>query len=365
MFADANTIVMNSDQPGDLACDHALRRSGNIIQLHGTGSDGDIDSLEELLYVWGGPGFVKIVPLISYCERMEPGIAGCSPLGPGVNTLTLAEWAAKDNIRGLALAHEYGHVVGLAHDPSTIGNLMQPAASLDNRGVTEAQCRALRTDVLDTHGPIVTGAFRSPQRQAGYALVNGSTPVSYAELDQLSILQLAHSLFFQRTPIEVEDAFGEADLNILLDLLSREEERDYHPTIAMLIGLLGGRYGDLAADALVSYIDTHSGTAASRIALSSLGHLAAQGNNYALDTLIVNATPSAFYGPAAVVGLGVSGRVEARNVLQGLEASSQDLASHAATYGPVASGLHRSTILEAVSVNETIASAGRRGYYQD
>jgi hypothetical protein len=374
MFAGANAVVLPADQEGDIACDHTLGRSGSVVGIHGTGSDGDVDSAEEFDYVLRGPTFVKVVPLISFCSRLEPGIAGCAPVGGGANSLMLAEWAAKSDIGGVALAHEFGHVVGLNHEEYLVWNFMQPVASADNRNVSAEQCALLRSDSLDSDGP---DPLRSSQRPASFALVN-ATRVPYTELGGLSIDELAHSYFFGRTPVEVEDTYGESDLYRLLQLLQLEEERDYHPTIATLIGLLGGAYGDGPADALISYIDRHPGTAASRVALSALGHLAAYGNQYALDTLIANAQPDSFYGPAAVVGLGVSGRAEARGILQALTASAVSLATsttnqasvvpmqaRAATYGPELSRLHRSTVLEAVSVNQAIASMGRRGYYRD
>jgi hypothetical protein len=105
--------------------------------------------------------------------------------------------------------------------------------------------------------------------------------------------------------------------------------------------------------------------------------LAAYGNQYALDTLMANANPDSFYGPAAVVGLGVSGRAEARAMLEALSSNAVNFASdrgaaaqaspkRAATYAaPASPRLHRSTVLEAVTVNQAIASMGRRGYYQD
>jgi hypothetical protein len=189
-------------------------------------------------------------------------------------------------------------------------------------------------------------------------------------------VQLALSLFFQRTPVEVEDSFGADDLDVLLALLQHDDESDFHPTIATLVGLIGGANPDRAADGLVAFIDRHPGTSVSRIALSALGHLAARGNQYALDTLIVNATPSSYYGPAAVVGLGLSGSAQARSVLQGLQngalvvsaragAPNDAAAASALAQGPSGTNLHRATVTEAVRVNEAIATMGRRGYYRN
>jgi hypothetical protein len=362
MFAAANTIVLNADQVADVACDHTLSRSGSVFGISGTGSDGDIDNADEFAYVQRGDGFVKVVPLISFCDLMQPGIAGCAPIGNGANSLVLAEWAAKGAVGGAAVAHEYGHVVGLEHEEFLVWNFMQPVLNLENRNVTATQCTLMRSDTLDRNGP---APLRQADQEAGFAQVNGSRNVPYAALAELSILQLAHSLFFQRTPVEVEDSFGAADLDVLLDLLQHEEERDYHPTIATLVGLIGGANPDRAAVGLVSFIDRHPGTSVSRIALSALGHLAARGNQYALDTLLVNATPSSYYGPAAVVGLGVSGRPEARNALLALQTGALVVpaGSGAPTQGAGNSNLHRATVTEAVKANEAIATVGRRGYY--
>jgi hypothetical protein len=383
MFAAANNVVQLADQMGDAVCNHAFGLSGTTLGIHSRFSDGDIDNAPEMDLINSFPVFVKVVPKISICgDVMVNNIGGCAGRG-NLQSIVLAEYAVKGHpAAGVAMAHEYGHAVGLDHEKYQIFNFMWEEGDANNRSVSALQCQSLRSDALRPLGPPadlttqLESLLGTPQvaPMAGYILEVGAAPPT--------IEDLASRVLFE-VPLGLESIYTTGDLQKLFTMLQNGVGDVYQPTIITLIGLLSGERADDAAAALVQFADAHNGNVAARTAIGALGHLAERGSSAALNKLLDYAAPTRGANvSSAVVGLGLSGRAEARARLEELLQDSappltaSNIAEAVAVapdasfrpYAPATASalppqVERDTVALAIRANQAIAAVGRDGYY--
>lgn len=137
ILADMSTILQVNDGPGDVACNVAFTRSGNVTTF-ATGT-GTINSAADFNAVNGLPGNVKVVDFINWCGGISPGTIGCAPV-PGtsfvVERFTL-------NQEGLLWVHEFGHNKGLPHR-DVANAVMRPFINVDNKRVNSSECDSYR-----------------------------------------------------------------------------------------------------------------------------------------------------------------------------------------------------------------------------
>ena len=137
IMANMGTILQTNDGPGDVACDVAFTRNGNVTTF-ATGT-GTINSQANFTAVSSLPGNVKVVNRINWCGGLRPNIIGCAPV-PG-NSLVVVRFTL--NLEGILWVHEFGHNQGLNH--RTGANLvMNPTIGPTGLRINAAECTAYR-----------------------------------------------------------------------------------------------------------------------------------------------------------------------------------------------------------------------------
>jgi len=137
LLADVN-LVIGRDDASDVACCTVLTRSG-VGQVFGSNGDGlDVitTSGEISAVLNNSTARVKIVDSIQYCGGPGSNIIGCAPVGgDGMAVVRLTSLFTE----GVVWAHEFGHNVGLGHNPSA-GFVMSAALGNGSRRLTSGDC---------------------------------------------------------------------------------------------------------------------------------------------------------------------------------------------------------------------------------
>lgn len=137
ILADMETILQTNDGPGDVACNVAFTRNGNVTTFAtGTGS---INSEANFNAVNGLPGNAKVVNFINWCGGFAPGIIGCAPR-PGTSFVVVRYTL---NQEGILWVHEFGHNKGLPHR-DVANAVMRPVININNKRVNADECDAYR-----------------------------------------------------------------------------------------------------------------------------------------------------------------------------------------------------------------------------
>ena len=304
ILAQANTVLQVSDGSDDTACPIQLQRSG-AVTVFNTGN-GLIASQADFNAV-ATPN-VSVVNAISWCNGAAgPGLSiiGCGQT-PG-NSFVVVRLGSNE---GSLWAHEFGHNKGNSHR-SGANNLMNPSLDGTTRRVNQTECNAYLSSTGVAPAPVTTGAV-----------------IATGDLDSFV---LRH--YFEGIPYDEARAFGVTALPRLRQLLDDPSHRDFQANIVSMIGIVGG---EGAADTLIGYVNanqertldpaTYRGAVT---AVMALGLVANVGDANALSFLAAKALALAAAAPAsgtlrleavtvgqqAVLGLGLSGRPEAAQVL--------------------------------------------------
>jgi len=158
-FAEADEILGIQDGPDDYACPFhfatgsTITKSWNKRTRPGESDadselrrySADVDYPEDYKQVQAISGSIKVVGRIDYCEKGDGQVnlkttryLGCSFRN---GTFMIARDALADwQLRGVVLAHEYGHNV-CNTDTSEPGQVMHGSAAAENRKVTPEQCK--------------------------------------------------------------------------------------------------------------------------------------------------------------------------------------------------------------------------------
>ncbi len=135
ILAEKGTILQTDDGSGDVACNVAFTRIGNVTTF-ATGS-GSINSEADFTAVNNLPGHIKVVNQINWCGSFAPNIIGCAPV-PG-NSLVVVRFT--ENQEGLLWVHEFGHNKGLLHRDVT-NAVMRPVININNKEVNSSECNS-------------------------------------------------------------------------------------------------------------------------------------------------------------------------------------------------------------------------------
>lgn len=135
---EANRLIAVSDFAADVACCNRLARKGTGGTF-GTPGDGldIVDNLSEQIAVQQvSTARVKIVRVINFCGAPGMNFTGCS--GVSGNFMMLER---QSNLTSEAIlwAHEYGHNVGLNHNPDS-QYIMYATLTGGNNGLSAAEC---------------------------------------------------------------------------------------------------------------------------------------------------------------------------------------------------------------------------------
>jgi hypothetical protein len=145
ILANASLRMGRAEFAEDVACCAEVRRSGSA-QVFGVAGDGldSIDDASELVSVLDDSAArVKVVRLINYCSGPGSNIIGCAWIGG--NGMALVRFGNRTD-EGALWAHEYGHNVGLSHNPDS-DYFMYFCLCGDNRGLTQTECNRYHTPV--------------------------------------------------------------------------------------------------------------------------------------------------------------------------------------------------------------------------
>lgn len=208
------------------------------------------------------------------------------------------------------------------------------------------------------------------------SLVLGA-PLAHAQAgEQVRVdeYSFVHSLYFHGIPYSDAHKLGSGAVPTLLPLLQNTGEQLYWVNVIVTIGFIGDT---TAVHPLLTFLDEQRGEiddATYRAVLSvpfALGCLAFAGSDTAYAYLVSRTTPKGWMDLAwshkgedvgilmteqAVMGLGVSGRSEARLLLERIQERLGDL-------GPVARAQLADAAEEALRVNARIRDEGPEGYF--
>lgn len=339
MFNSATNILMtDNDQGGtfDISCMLGFERSSSIssFTLDGGNNDGVVDDLTELNYLIGQPGYVKIVPAINYCAGVCTACLGCSLAN---STLLIEDSTASGPRRGQAMAHEFGHTVGL-RDSTWWTNVMFLNLTDGNVMVNACECNRFRTGDLSAEDKPCLDVI-------------GVVGSSFAGLP---IEEIAARGFQDTVPVEVEDYYDQSDVALLKEMLLDPDQARNARTILNLIGLISdGSASDVQA--ITDFTKAPSDaryTGGNAVAAGvALGYLANRtGNAEALEHVIAMAkSRDADTRKGGLLGLATSGSARGRAELSALKRVTGRVSDAALEHAIVESDLFH--------------ALGLRGYY--
>ncbi|MGH7804802.1 MAG: thrombospondin type 3 repeat-containing protein, partial [Candidatus Binatia bacterium] len=168
----------------DVACCVEFHRAGagGWFGKPGDGLD-VIDNEAELAAVLDQPvGRVKVVRAINYCGGPGTNIIGCSWMGRNGAAIVRLPKGKQEAALWL---HEYGHNIGLDHNPASSDYIMYPSI-YSNRAVTQAECNQYHSPPAASESLIVSIGACADSEADGIVDNIDNCP-TIANLDQLDL----------------------------------------------------------------------------------------------------------------------------------------------------------------------------------
>ena len=312
----ASTLLQTGDGTDDVACPASFTRDGPVTVF--TTGDGSVDSQAEFNAVNGLPGHVKVVNALNF---PSPSMIGYT----SGNSFVVERFTPSQE--GSQWAHEFGHTKGLGHraDPNAVMNSTIGANSL-------------RVDWRECNAYLLTQA-----PPMGVAAAAQAEPSANGGLSRIE--DFVRQTYVHGVPEEEAGKYGSAVVPSLLTMLSDRAEERYWVNIVVVLGLIGD---ERAVDPLVAFIAagqtdtlTRDHYKAKTAALISMGYLINKtGSRKALDYLTASVSPEIWatrgvvgrapfqggmpernhdFSKKAVLGLALSGRPEAAQILRSLQ----------------------------------------------
>ncbi len=141
----ASLMAGRSDFEGDVACCASMARSGSAGSF-GTAGDGldVIDDSTELRTVLGSrAGRFKVVRAINYCGGPGVNVVGCGNIGG--SGIAVVRYPSSASIEAAIWVHEFGHNVGLSHNPAGSPWIMAAFLTSSAVGLNQAECDAYQS----------------------------------------------------------------------------------------------------------------------------------------------------------------------------------------------------------------------------
>lgn len=132
----AASVMQTNHGGSDMICCVQFTQNG-ALGTFDTGT-GTIDTQAQLDAVLALPGWVKVVSVLSYCDKFNPSVGGCGPING--TTFVVEPYGA--DIEGIIWDHEYGHNAGLQHSTDSV-NFMFPTLSTATTHKTSDQCTSV------------------------------------------------------------------------------------------------------------------------------------------------------------------------------------------------------------------------------
>ena len=369
IVGDATAVLQVSNGPTDVACNVAFTRAGHVGTFN-TGN-GIINTGADFSTIVALPGDVKIVNAINWCGLPGFGIIGCAPV-PGGSFVAVRFSAS---LEGILWTHEFGHNQGLPH---RIGNnfVMNPFITATAREVNAAECAAYR-DRDTAEALMMSAAARAREEEVSL------TGVTVAAVQpDLGIEEFVRRFYVHGVPYNEARRFGPSAIPRLQAMLDDANQKPYWPNIVGVLGIIGD---ESVAQVLIDLIERNRDKALDgetyRAALSApiaLGYLANRTSERALNYLanasetLASASPAearaagelrldaGSIGQSAVLGLALSGRPQARQILERLiQSTSQRSPQTAAANVPI-----QSLLAEALTTLKAVEERGLSEYYR-
>lgn len=319
----------------DVPCSTLLQRTGPVAIEPGNGSF-HIDSQADLDRACNLPGLAVVVDRIDFCNEFKPSILGCAK-GPSNRCMVMENDGLSSGQVSQLWAHEFGHTQGLGHNSSNRRWIMHPTIHPDGLGsfVTPFEC---------TLGFAMPSSSSSSSSSS--ALVADASSES-APAKPLRLGQFVSQIFIHGMPYEQARAYGSAAVPALIAVLRDPLQLPAWSNAAVMLGMIGDQ---AAVEAVIEFIRqpglgllTRQRSEARRSAVMALGYAAHEGNETALWYLMDSLTPRKWrermvHGAddstrggservedqltrQALLGLALSGRAEARAVIDRLKVS--------------------------------------------
>ncbi len=369
ILTDATTVLQTNDGPGDVACGTLWTRDGNVTAF--SNGDGSIDSSAEFNTVIGLTGHIKVVNQINWCGGLIPNVIGCAPV-PG-SSLVVVRFT--NSLEGILWAHEYGHNKGRSHRNDT-NVVMHPTIGSTRRRVNQTECNAYLT--LPATEPVVDHIVLAQYSGAGPMGSDGQSSTGD------DVQEFVHQIYIHGVPYEEASKFDSKSIPALVEMLKDPAKQAYWPNIVVVLGMIGD---PKVLDPLVTFIEKpHEGMlkrdhyVAKTSALMSLGYLINKsGDQRALDYLKKRLDPQSWAGGQvgyasfqsstsernidfskhAILGLALSGRPEAAEVLRTLQEQPSTTGERALR------AQMEDLISSALQENKEIAHKGLVDYYRE
>lgn len=304
--------------PKDIPTDIALDFKGHV----GTFSKGNgiVKTEDDLDALFGLPGNVHVVCEIHCCGGEKPGILGCCGLG---QPIIVKEGIGPESAPVLWM-HEFGHYKGLCHRDDRLA-LMAPTINVANKTVNQYE--------HDVFEDIVTPSKCKQKKKKPTAI---------------GAIEFVHKVFIEGVPYEQANRFTPDAVDPLLKLLHKPGKQRSRLNVITVLGVIGDRR---AWKPIKKAFERGSGELsqqnyAAKLAVPlALGYLLAKGHD-PHDQEILEYLNSGLNHPSewskrvswrkshdqddqtrnahltmlTILGLGISGRIEALTALQTLHA---------------------------------------------
>lgn len=155
VLARASLSAGRSDFTGDVACCASMARSGSAGSFGAVGDGLDvIDDAAEMRTVLGSrAGRVKVVRAINYCGGPGVNVVGCGNIGG--NGIAVVRYPASASIEATIWVHEYGHNVGLGHNPAGSPWIMAAFLTGSSVGLNQSECDAYQDPASGSAADVV------------------------------------------------------------------------------------------------------------------------------------------------------------------------------------------------------------------
>lgn len=338
-FTRATTALTVDNGTNDIACSLRLARAGLRWWFSGGGSDDNVDNQTEYedTQFNSSDAYQIVVDEINWCLTAG-AYDGCGWPQGGFAPFLIDRALMVGSSNGIAVAHEYGHTIGLGHSPTAL-NVMNAVAGSTNNKVGANQCSSLRfcwgracKASGDNWGPLPSVcSVAAPAGSSFQSLVldDGTLAEQQAAFTKarkpLPIEVLGRMPILDHVPVWVEDHYDHRDVAALRLMLKDPSLEGHHRTIASLIGLISDG-SDADVQALEAYAKRGTDVAA---AMFGLGYIAARkGHQGALDVIKSGLnSPHSDIAEAATHGLTVSGNPEAHGLLVAISAAEPAVTS--------------------------------------
>jgi hypothetical protein len=368
-FTQGTNAIQQDSGVQDVACPLTLTMHNSFGTTYAGGAGGaddDISSSAELTATQNtSPALVNIVDTITSCGGVTAGFAGCATVGTRKG-FVVTKTGITGSTGGIILAHEFGHSAGRSHDnnalrimdpdPLTTAHVEVTPFGCDNqndsfRRVFPASCTgnpacSSELVIIETGDDFLSSVARSPGKSLDIDALE-SEVFEENDFSAFSITELLDGGIIDRAPAELEDYFGDDDVDELIAVLFDPARSQHHLNAVNFVGLISSGT-DAHVQALIDYLGQPE--AYIDMAMISLGVIANRTGNVGALLFLADHFAGGPNADAAAAGLGVSGDSLARDLL--LEAAQRET-------DPIA----KFTLEERVSENERIELMGLREHY--